>query len=94
MSDSVEQSWSVTLILTGEEMDPGAVSRELGMRPDQFWWKGSHESFGLSARSRKSPAPWSGWKKFASPAVAQLPLEDQLNAWLSAITRSDRPLIT
>jgi hypothetical protein len=88
MSDTVEQSWSVTLILTGDEMDPNVVSSELGMQPDQFWWKGAFESFGAGRRSRKSPAPWSGWKKFASPAVAQLPLDEQLNAWLEILEPS------
>jgi hypothetical protein len=85
MSGGVEPVWSVTLILIGNELDPEAVTRELGMQPDQFWRKGDLATQGPSGRPRKSPMPWSGWKKFASPEVARLTLEEQLHAWLGIL---------
>jgi hypothetical protein len=75
-----EYGSSVTLMILGERLDPSAVTKALGIRPNQSWAKGEKSKLAPSKRHR-----WGGWKKWLPPSMRKQPLERQLAYWLRAL---------
>jgi len=73
---------SVTLVITGDDLDPDYVSRRLSLRPDRTWRKGDERSVGPRAHKY----PWGGWKRFVDRKVKDKYLEEQLQYWVSLLT--------
>jgi len=81
MSNRAEYAGSVSLIITGRELDPEVVTRVLGMKPDAAWRRGDAiGSLSAPARAREG-----GWKKLAARSRRSPYLEPQLAAWASAL---------
>jgi hypothetical protein len=72
---------SVTLVITGESLDPDDVSRNLGLDPDQAWRKGDTKQFG----ERVHRYPHGGWKRYLPESFRNQPFEDQLAYWASLL---------
>jgi hypothetical protein len=66
---------SVTLIITGEALEPSRVTSSLALEPDQTWRKGESKRIGNDVHE------WSGWKKFLPEAVREQALDVQLAHW-------------
>src|ERR1041384_4170502 len=75
---------SVTLIIVGDDLHPGEVTRSLGMFPNQAWKPGETPQV-ETPDGRWIPAPksvkWGGWKKFMPKELHDALLEDQLEHW-------------
>ncbi len=88
MSNDIEYSCSVTLIILHDDIDPDVVTRELEMLPDKEWRKGEVHSFMRNDGEIiqfEDEYKWSGWKRFIDPDYENKPLEDQLEIWCDAL---------
>ena len=74
---------SVTLMITGENLDPNVVTEKLSLTADQSWTMGEKRIF---SSGREYIYPWGGWKRFAGEEEATFLLEDQLEAWLNVLS--------
>lgn len=91
MSDEAAEQHccSVTLIVTGKDLDPDEVTALLGMTPDQSWRYGEHRSFVRndgSTRVFDSIHDESGWKCFMPSAQSNWSLQEQLASWLDRLS--------
>jgi hypothetical protein len=76
---------SVTLIVSGADLDPDLVSAALGMAPDRSWQRGEPKSFVRndgSIRVFDNAHDEGGWKSFMPPSQNSWPIQDQLESWL------------
>ncbi len=69
---------SVTLVITGENLDPDVVTENLSLAPSQSWRRGEKRIF---QSGRVHVYPHGGWKLFAQEQDNPLTLELQLQAW-------------
>jgi hypothetical protein len=81
MNDRREYVGSVSLLITGRDLDPDLVSKTLGIRPSQSWRRG--DTIGSSSSPAK--AKNGGWKKFVAVAKRNAYLESQLSWWASTL---------
>jgi hypothetical protein len=81
MSKGPEYLGSVSLIITGRELDPKVVTQVLQMKPDHAWRRGDMVG---SARA-PSVAKEGGWKRLAARQRRSPYLEPQLQAWSTAL---------
>lgn len=82
---------SVTLIVTGKDLDPDVVSAALGMAPDRAWRRGERKGFVRSdgtTRVFDSVHDEGGWKCFMPPSQQPWPIKDQLSSWLERLSGS------
>jgi len=77
-------SSSVTLLITGENLDPNVVTDKLSLTANQSWKKGEKRIF---SSGREYIYPWGGWKRFAQEQEASFLLEEQLEAWLNVLSQ-------
>ncbi|HEV7240801.1 MAG TPA: DUF4279 domain-containing protein [Thermoanaerobaculia bacterium] len=79
---------SVSLIVLGDDLEPGEITRALGMFPDQDWRKGDVPQI-QTPDGRWIPGPaiaeWGGWKKFIPPVLVDDCLEVQLDHWANVL---------
>jgi hypothetical protein len=79
---------SVTLIVLGDDLDPGEVTRTLGMFPHQAWQAGEVPQI-ETPDGRWIAAPrsveWGGWKKFMPKECHDALLENQLEYWVAEL---------
>ena len=86
--DEREVVQSATLIVWGGDLEPSAITRELGRRPNQTWRKGEKRSYRRrdgSIRYFDSHHEWSGWKKWLNERQSGRPLEWQLQYWVTLL---------
>jgi hypothetical protein len=80
---------SVTLIVTGEDLDPAVVTAALGMTPDRSWRRGEYKSFVRgdgTTRVFDSIHDEGGWKCFMPSSEQTWPIQDQLASWLERLS--------
>jgi len=85
---TAEHCCSVTLIVTGEDLDPETVTRTLSMAADKFWTRGEQQSCTLpdgKVLHFESAHQVGGWKRFLPEAETDRPLDDQIRYWLSEL---------
>ena len=70
---------SVTLIVTGHDLNPDEITEILGAPPDQSWKRGDIKTFKSGG---EFIYPWGGWKRFQPDDTLRLPLEQQVAYWL------------
>ncbi len=74
---------SATLIVTGTDLDPDAVSELLGLAPTQTWRKGEYKRFERpdgTVRQFGSIHEWGGWKCSLWIDHQDAPLCEQINS--------------
>jgi hypothetical protein len=74
---------SVTLLITGEKLDPNVVTEKLSLVASQSWKKGEKRTF---PNGREHVYAWGGWKRFAKEQESALLLEAQLEAWFCVLS--------
>ena len=72
---SKDYSSSITLVITGEDLDPKVVTDTLSLSANQSWKKGEIRTF---PNGREHIYLWGGWKRFATEEETALLLEVQL----------------
>lgn len=85
---ATNRSSSVTLIVLGDDLDPGEVTRSLAMFPNQAWKAGEVPQIETpEGRWIAIPraAEWGGWKKFMPEECANELLDDQLEYWAAEL---------
>ena len=85
MSTDGEHCCSVTLTVVGEDLDPEAVSKVLGMEPDRSWRRGDRKGLTRpdgTVKQFDSVYEDGGWKKFIPKQYQDKPLSDQVYLWL------------
>jgi hypothetical protein len=73
---------SVTLVITGLDLEPEQVTKILEMPPTRSWKRGQEKVF---RSGRTHVYPWGGWKLFQSDETMKMPLEKQLEYWASLL---------
>ncbi len=87
-NDTAEHCCSVTLIVTGEDLDPETVTRTLSMAADRSWIRGERQSYTRpdgKVLHFKSVHEWGGWKRFLPEVETDRSLDDQIRYWLSEL---------
>lgn len=87
-NDAAEHCCSVTLIVTGEDLDPKTVTRTLSMAADRSWSRGEQKSCTRpdgKVLHFERVYEWGGWKRFLPEAETDRPLDDQIRYWLSEL---------
>jgi hypothetical protein len=82
-----EHCCSVTLIVTGDDLEPDVVTSALGWPPDQSWRRGERKRFTRpdgTERVFDSVHDWGGWKLFTADERRRS-LQDQVAAWLERL---------
>lgn len=80
MNKEPDEVASVTLIILGDDLEPGYVSDLLGMKPSQSWRKGEEKR-----KAKGTFYEWGGWKCFSEDNSNVL--EEQLESWLLLLER-------
>jgi hypothetical protein len=83
-----EHHCSVTLIVTGDDLEPDEVTSALGWPPDQSWRRGERKRFikpDGTERVFDSVHDWGGWKLFTADDERGRSLQDQIAAWLTRL---------
>ena len=89
-SDSDEEYLSsVTLCITGHDLDPEMVTRILDMSPSKSWKRGEKKVF---RDGSVHIYPWGGWKRFQSDDVLHRPLHEQLEYWVQLLAGKENAL--
>lgn len=73
---------SITLIITGDDLDPERVTEILQLSPSQSWKRGEKKVF---RSGRKFVYPWGGWKLFQKENTNEEGLEKQFEWWVDAL---------
>lgn len=87
-NDTAEHCCSVTLIVTGKDLDPKTVTRTLSMAADRSWSRGEQKSCTRpdgKVLHFERVYEWGGWKRFLPEAETDRPLDDQIRYWLSEL---------
>ena len=87
-NDTAEHCCSVTLIVTGEDLDPETVTRTLSMAAHKSWTRGEQKSCTLpdgKVLHFESLYEQGGWKRFLPETETDRPLDDQIRYWLSEL---------
>jgi len=79
---SKDYTSSVTLVITGENLDPDVVTEKLSLIASQSWRRGETKEF---PSGRKHIYPHGGWKLFAHEQEISLPIELQFQAWTARL---------
>jgi hypothetical protein len=84
MNMDQEYTCSVTLMILGDDLCPGVVSKELSLTPSQSWENGEHQFYIRPDGTKRvfdSYYEWGGWKKFIQEEFKDEYLEEQLQYW-------------
>lgn len=73
---------SVTLMILHDDCDPNDITELLKIKSSDEWRKG--DVLDSSGRKR-SPAPWSGWKRFLPDSFYNKPIERQFKYWIKKL---------
>jgi Domain of unknown function (DUF4279) len=83
MSLDREYAGRVSLLITGVDSDPSAVTRRLGLRSTQSWAKGEFKRAGKQVFKTRHDE--GGWKRLLGQASQTAHLEEQLRMWLRVL---------
>jgi hypothetical protein len=86
---------SVTLMILGEALDPGEVTKLLGLRPSRHWCRGDQKSFSRSGSSVllfDTRHDWSGWKKWSSATERKKEFVPLVEHWCRKLTPKKKTL--
>ena len=85
-NSKIEQS--ATLIILGRDLDPGEVTKKMGLQPWQSWRKGERKSFirrDGTRREFKSVHEWGGWKLPVPQDQENQEIIGQLRYWTETL---------
>lgn len=75
---------SVTFIVTGQDLEPDAITKLLSLSPSQSWSRGEKRIF---PNGREQIYQWGGWKLFEDPSKSDLSLEQQISSWVEILSK-------
>ncbi|TXC66472.1 DUF4279 domain-containing protein [Piscinibacter aquaticus] len=87
-SDCEYQS-TVTLMLLGDNLVPGEITRLLSLRPTQAWRRGEP-----SHRASDPVHGYGGWKKALPESQVSRPLPSQLRYWVRTLAGRSQAIAT
>ena len=79
---------STMLVITGDVLDPAAITASLQLQPQQVWKKGENKTLKTASgglRELESIHEWSGWKHWLEEPFTNLDTCAQLKHWVQIL---------